>query len=219
MRGGQFERTDSTRLRRLPRRGSHEREQIYAILDEALVCHMGFTVEEQTFVIPTLCARLEDELYVHGSSASRALAAIGSGARVCVTATLIDGLVLARSAFNHSVNYRSVVVLGAARSVDEDEEKAAALRMFTDRLIPGRSQDVRGPNAKELRATRVLRMRLDEASAKVRSGPPQDDEEDLGSECWAGVVPLELRALAPVDAPDLAAGIDVPRYASEYRRS
>jgi hypothetical protein len=214
-----LERSEKTRFRRLPRRGSHEREQIYAILDEALVGHMGFTVDEQTYVIPTLSARLGDELYVHGSSASRALEAMSSGLRVCVTVTLIDGLVLARSAFNHSVNYRSVVVLGEAVAVEDDQEKAEVLKHFTERLISGRSEDVRGPNAKELRATRILRIPLEEASAKVRDGPPEDDEEDLGIDCWAGVMPLELRALPPHPAPDLRDGIAMPGYASNYKRA
>lgn len=209
-------RTERTRLRRLPRRGSHEREQVDEILDAALVCHLGFTLEQQTYVIPTLSARLGDELYIHGSAASRALAAMSSGLRVCATVTLIDGLVLARSAFNHSVNYRSVVILGQARPVDDEQEKARALRLFTERIVPGRSEHVRGPSAKELRATRVLRMSLGECSAKVRSGPPGDDAEDLALDCWAGVIPLELRALPPVAAPDLRPGIELPSYVRDY---
>jgi nitroimidazol reductase NimA-like FMN-containing flavoprotein (pyridoxamine 5'-phosphate oxidase superfamily) len=210
--------TERTRLRRYPARGDFDEATIRAILDEALVCHMGFAVDGQPYVIPTLCARVDDELYVHGSAASRALRGLSGGIPVCVTATLIDGLVLARSAFHHSVNYRSVVVLGTAELIESAEEKEAALRRFVERVVPGRWEDVRGPTDRELRATSVLRLPLGEASAKVRSGGPVDDAEDLGLDVWAGVIPLELRALAPIADPALRKGIDTPEYAERYVR-
>jgi nitroimidazol reductase NimA-like FMN-containing flavoprotein (pyridoxamine 5'-phosphate oxidase superfamily) len=210
--------TERTRLRRYPARGDYERATIHAILDEALVCHMGFALDGQPYVIPTLCARVDDTLYVHGSAASRALRELSGGIAVCVTATLIDGLVLARSAFHHSVNYRSVVVLGTAELIEGAAEKEAALRRFVERLVPGRWKDVRGPTGRELRATSVLRLPLNEASAKVRSGGPVDDAEDLGLDVWAGVIPLELQALAPIADPALRKAIDTPEYAQRYVR-
>ncbi|MFP5379649.1 MAG: pyridoxamine 5'-phosphate oxidase family protein [Vicinamibacteria bacterium] len=199
--------SDRTRLRRAPARGAHDRATIDAILDEALVAHLGFAVDGQPYVIPTLHARVGDDLYVHGSAASRALRALAAGAPACLTATLLDGLVLARSAFHHSVNYRSVVVLGEARPVDDGDELVAALRAFTDKLVPGRWDEVRGPSAQELKGTRALRMRLTEASAKVRGGPPVDDDEDMARDVWAGVVPLALGAGPLEPDPQLAAGV------------
>jgi uncharacterized protein len=210
--------TERTRLRRYPARGDYDEATIHAILDEALVCHMGFAVDGQPYVIPTLCARIDDKLYVHGSAASRALRGLSGGIAVCVTVTLIDGLVLARSAFHHSVNYRSVVVLGTAEVIDDATEKEAALRRFVERVVPGRWEDVRGPTDRELRATSVLRLPLSEASAKVRSGGPVDDAEDLGLDVWAGVIPLELRALEPVADPALRVGVDTPGYVERYAR-
>lgn len=212
---GRIERTYRTRLRRYPERASYERDSIYAVLDEALVCHMGFTVAEQPYVIPTLCARVDDCLYLHGSAASRALKTMASIPRVCVTATVIDGLVLARSAFFHSVNYRSVVVVGAAESI-ADDEKLIALERLTDTLVDGRWNDVRPPTPQELKGTKILRMPLEEASLKSRSGPPSDLEEDLELDTWSGVIPLELRALPPVPDPTLRPGIAVPQYVAGY---
>jgi nitroimidazol reductase NimA-like FMN-containing flavoprotein (pyridoxamine 5'-phosphate oxidase superfamily) len=210
--------TERTRLRRYPARGDYDEATIHAILDEALVCHMGFAVDGQPYVIPTLCARVDDELYLHGSAASRALRELSGGIAVCVTATLIDGIVLARSAFHHSVNYRSVVVLGTAELIESAAEKEAALQRFVERVVPGRWEDVRGPTDRELRATSVLRLPLSEASAKVRSGGPVDDAEDLGLDVWAGVIPLELQPLAPIADPALRKGIDTPEYAARYLR-
>jgi nitroimidazol reductase NimA-like FMN-containing flavoprotein (pyridoxamine 5'-phosphate oxidase superfamily) len=210
------DRTDRTKLKRYPERASYERDDIDAILDEALVCHMGFVVDDQPYVIPTLCARVGDYLYLHGSSASRALRTMGKAPRVCVTASLMDGLVLARSAFFHSVNYRAVVVLGEVTEIDDPEEKEIALEAFTNALVPGRWDDVRRPTTQELKATKVLRMPLDEASVKVRNGPPSDEEADLELDGWAGIIPLEVRALAPVPAPDLRDGIEVPEPISNY---
>jgi nitroimidazol reductase NimA-like FMN-containing flavoprotein (pyridoxamine 5'-phosphate oxidase superfamily) len=203
---------ERTRLRRKPQRGSHDRSVIDAILDEALVAHMGFAHEGQPFVIPTLHARLGDEVLVHGSSASRAMRALAEGAPLCLTVTLIDGLVLARSAFHHSVNYRSVVLLGHARLLETSEEKEAALHAFTERVAPGRWDHIRWPSAKELKATKVLALPIDEASAKVRNGPPGDDDEDYAMDTWAGVVPLRVTPGAPEDDPLLRAGIPVPEH-------
>ena len=190
--------TARTRLRRLPERGVFDRAAIYRILDDAFVCHLAFAVEGQPFAIPTGYARLGDALYVHGSAASRMVRQLSAGLEVCCTVTLIDGLVLARSAFHHSVNYRSVVGLGTARLVDDREEKLAALRGFTEHVVPGRWAELRPITDQELKGTAVLALPIEEASAKVRSGPPKDDEDDLSWPVWAGVVPLVTSAGAPV---------------------
>ena len=202
--------TERTTLRRLPKRGVYEREAVYKILDEGFVCHVGFVVEGQPFVIPTAYGREGDTLFVHGAKASRMLKALRDGAEVCVTVTLVDGLVLARSAFHHSMNYRSVVVFGKARLVESDEEKLDALRAFTEHVVPGRWQASRIPNKQELDATLVLALPLAEASAKVRTGPPIDEEEDMTLPFWAGVIPLDYVAGDAVDSPDLAEGIQLP---------
>lgn len=180
-------------MKREPQRARYDRETIEAILDEALICHLGFEVDGQPYVIPTLHARVGDRLYVHGSAASRLLRHLAGGAPVCVTVTLVDGLVLARSVFNHSVNYRSVVVFGTA-TVVEDDEKREALRALTEQLAPGRWDEARPPTEKELKATWILSLPLDEASAKVRTGPEEDEPEDLDLPVWAGVVPVHLAA-------------------------
>jgi nitroimidazol reductase NimA-like FMN-containing flavoprotein (pyridoxamine 5'-phosphate oxidase superfamily) len=193
----------------MPKRGVYERRTIDSILDEALVCHLGFVQDGQPFVIPTIHARIGDVVYVHGSSASRALRTLGAGFPACLTVTLLDALVLARSAFNHSMNYRSVVVLGTARPVGDPDEKLRALEQFTEQLIPGRWAEIRWPTPTELKATSVLSLVLDECSAKLRTGPPADDEEDYARDTWAGVVPLRLEALPPVPDPRLRAGIPV----------
>jgi len=185
-------RTERTRLRRLPERGSHEWAVIAAILDEALVCHVGFVVDGAPVVIPTAHARLGTTLYLHGAPASRMLRSLAGGVDVCVTATLLDGLVLARSLFHHSLNYRSVVCFGRAAEVTDLAEKEAALRGFAEHVLPGRAAEVRAPSRGELLATRVLALPLEEASAKLRTGPPKDDEEDLALPVWAGVVPVAL---------------------------
>jgi nitroimidazol reductase NimA-like FMN-containing flavoprotein (pyridoxamine 5'-phosphate oxidase superfamily) len=187
-----FEPTEKTKLKRLPKRAEYERAAVYGILDEAFICHVGFVVEGQPFVIPTGFARCGDLLYIHGSQASRMLRTLRGGVDVCVTVTLVDGLVLARSAFHHSMNYRSVVVLGRARVVDEPLEKMEALRALTDHIVPERWEQVRPPNESEMKATMVLALPLVEASAKVRTGPPIDDEEDYLLPIWAGVLPLTL---------------------------
>jgi len=208
--------TDRTTVRRLPARGSHDRALIYSILDEAPVCHVGFVVDGRPFVIPTLHVRVGDRLYMHGSPGSRMLKAMAGGVEVCVTATLIDGLVLARSAFHHSMNYRSVAVFGVAIAVDDPDEKARVLQALSEHLVPGRWRDVRSPSPGELKATSVLSLPIDEASAKVRTGPPIDDEEDYAVPAWAGVVPLSLRAGEPVPCPRLDPQIELPVYARSY---
>jgi uncharacterized protein len=190
--------TPTTKLRRLPKRGAHDRPTIDAILDEALISHVGFVHDGRPAVIPTLHARLGNEVLIHGSAASRMLRALASGIDLCLTTTLIDGLVLARSAFHHSVNYRSVVLYGKAHLVSVPDEKEQALEAFTERLVSGRWADVRWPTRKELKATTVLKLPIDEGSAKVRTGPPIDDDEDYALDVWAGVVPLTLTRGQPV---------------------
>jgi uncharacterized protein len=201
-----------TKLRRIPKRGAHDRETIDAILDEAMVCHLGFVHDGRPAVIPTLHARVGDEVLVHGSAASRALRALAGGIEVCLTVTLIDGLVLARSAFHHSVNYRSVVLYGTARPLTGTEELETALEAFTEKLVPGRWADVRRPTRKELKGTSALALPIEEGSAKVRTGPPIDDDEDYALETWAGVVPMRTETLAPEPDPLLRDGIAPPRY-------
>lgn len=211
--------SDLTRLRRKPARGAHDRATIDAILDEALVAHLGFVDADQPYAIPTLHARVGDTVYVHGSAASRTLRALANGASVCLTATLIDGLVLARSAGHHSVNYRSVIVFGVATPVEDPEERGEALRLFTERLVPGRWQEVRPPTVKELKGVGVLSIPIDEASAKIRTGPPIDDPEDYDLPVWAGVLPLGLTAGAPIADARLKADAQVPTTVTRWREA
>ena len=213
-----FSPTERTRVVREPHRGVYDRETIYKILDEGFVCHVGFSREAQPFVIPTLYARVGDTIYFHGSAASRMLRGAASGIPVCITVTLIDGLVLARSVFNHSMNYRSVVALGKATLVDQPEEKLEALRAFTEKILPGRWDDARQPNDKELKATSILQLPLTEVSAKIRSGPVQDDEEDYILPVWAGIVPLRLHADPPIRDERCDPAIPTPAYAANYNR-
>jgi len=212
-------RTPRTTLKRLPKRGSHEREVIDRILDEGFICHVGFVVDGQPFVIPTGYARVEDRLIVHGSQASRMLRVLGQGIDVCITVTLIDGLVLARSAFHHSMNYRSVMVFGRATIVDDREEKLQALFALSEHMIPGRWKDVREPSEEELQQTTVLSLPIEEGSAKIRMGPPLDDEEDYALPVWAGVIPLKVVAETPFADPRLPANTAIPDYAARYSRS
>lgn len=200
--------TSRTTVRRLPERGAYDRETIDAILDQGLHCHLGFVVDSQPYVIPTIHARVGDSVVFHGSAASRMLRTLKGGVPVCLTVTLVDGLVLARSAFHHSMNYRSVVVLGRAVEITSPQERLAALEAISEHVLPGRWREVRPPSEAELRATLVLRLGLDEASAKVRSGPPSDDEEDYALPCWAGVLPLSLSAGEPAPDPRLRPGIE-----------
>jgi len=210
--------TPRTRLVRESERAVYDREAAYRILDEGFLCHVGFVVDGQPFVIPTSYGRKNDSLYIHGSAASRMLRQLKEGVPVCVTVMLLDGLVLARSIFNHSMNYRSVVVLGQATLVDDPAEKIEALRLLSEHIIPGRWADSRQPNEKELKATSVLRLPIEEFSAKVRTGPVVDDEEDYSFPTWAGVVPLEMKTGTPIDDDRLLAGQTVPGYARNYSR-
>jgi nitroimidazol reductase NimA-like FMN-containing flavoprotein (pyridoxamine 5'-phosphate oxidase superfamily) len=211
--------TERTAVKRLPKRGVYDRETINSILDEAFICHVGFIVDGQPYVIPTGFARICNELYIHGSSASRMLRNIAKGIDVCVTVTLIDGLVLARSAFHHSMNYRSVVILGKAELVEDANEKNEALEAFTEHVIPGRWAEIRWPTELELKATTVLRLPIEEASAKVRTGGPIDDEEDYDTDVWAGVLPISLVASTPIRDAKLKSNIEIPEYVSRYRRN
>jgi uncharacterized protein len=213
-----FTPTERTRLVREANRAVYDREAIYKILDEAFVCHVGFAHEGQPFVIPTLFARVGDYIYFHGSAASRMLRNVASGAAVCVTVTLIDGLILARSVFNHSMNYRSVVAVGQATLVAEPDEKLLALQAFTEKLLPGRWNDARQPNEKELKATSILKLPLTEISAKVRTGDVEDDAEDYALNVWAGVVPLRLVADPPVRDSRCDSSLPTPPYAENFRR-
>jgi uncharacterized protein len=213
-----FIQSERTKLKRLPKRGHFDRDTVYGILDEGFICHVGFAPEGQPFVIPTGYARADDKLYIHGSQASRMLRTLSGGVEVCVTVTIIDGLVLARSAFHHSMNYRSVVIFGRATLVEDREEKNAALLALSEHFIRGRWADVREPTEQELIQTTVLSLPLTEASAKIRTGPPLDDEEDYAMNVWAGVVPLKLVAGEPIKDPRLPEGIEVPEYARNYRR-
>ena len=213
--------SDRTRVRRAPKRARYDRDTIEAILDDALVCHVGFVADGRPYVIPTLHARVGDTVYLHGSTASRMVRALAAGAPACLTVTHVDGLVLARSAFHHSMNYRSVVVLGSMRLVADRGEKNRALEAFTEQLVPGRWEHVRPPSAKELKGTSVLALPLDEASAKVRTGPPVDDEEDLALPVWAGVIPLTLTPGRPEPDPRLgdARAAEPPDHVARWASS
>ena len=209
--------TARTRVVREAKRGAYDRDTVYRILDEGFLCHVGFVVDGQPFVIPTSYGRKDASLYIHGSAASRMLRQMQKyGALVCVTVTLLDGLVLARSVFNHSMNYRSVVILGKAALVDNPEEKLAALRILAEHILPGRWDDARQPNDRELKATSVLRVPIEEFSAKVRTGPPIDDEEDYSFPTWAGVLPLEMVAGKPIEDPRLDPARELPKYIRSY---
>jgi len=210
--------TPRTRVVREADRAVYDRETVYRILDEGFLCHVGFAIDGQPFVIPTSYGRKDASLYIHGSAASRMLRQLKDGFAVCVTVTLLDGLVLARSIFNHSMNYRSVVILGRAVLVEDAEEKLGALRALSEHIIPGRWDDVRQPNQRELKATSLLRVPIEEFSAKVRTGPPVDDEDDYSFPTWAGVVPLAMKAGTPMDDPKLNSSRTVPRYARNYSR-
>ena len=207
-----------TRVVREPHRGVYDRDAINQILDEGFICHVGFVVDGQPYVIPTSYGRNGDVLYVHGSAASRMLRNLDKEVPVCVTVTLLDGLVLARSIFNHSMNYRSVVILGKATLVEDPEEKLAALRVLSEHILPGRWDDARQPNERELKATSVLRIPIEEFSAKVRIGPPIDDEEDYSFPTWAGVVPLKMTVGEPINDSRLDPLREAPKYAQHYAR-
>ena len=214
-----FAPTDRTQVKRLPKRGAYDRETVFKILDEAFVCHVGFVVDGQPYVIPTNFGRSGDTLYLHGSAASRMLRTLSEGIPVCVTVTLVDGLVLARSAFHHSVNYRSVVILGTAHLVGDPAEKMEALRLFTEHIMKGRWDDIRLPTDQEMKGTTVLALPMEEVSAKVRTGGPIDDEEDYTLPMWAGVLPLPVVPAVPIPDARLNPKTEIPSYMKGYRRS
>jgi nitroimidazol reductase NimA-like FMN-containing flavoprotein (pyridoxamine 5'-phosphate oxidase superfamily) len=207
--------SDRARVKRLPARGRYDEDTIHRILDEAIVCHVAFSTDEGPVVVPTIHARVGAILYLHGSPASRMLRST-VGAEVCVAATIVDGIVAARSLFHHSLNYRSVVVFGIPREVEDPDERMSAFRAITEHVLPGRWDEARRPSPKEDKGTRLLAIRIDEASAKVRTGPPGDDEEDLGKGIWAGVIPLRTIAGAPQPAPDLEPGVEPPPSVASY---
>lgn len=210
--------TDRTTVRRLAKRGHYDRHTITAIIDEALICHVAFVVEGGPMVIPTIHTRIGDTLYFHGSAASRMLRSLSDGVEACVCVTLLDGLVMARSAFHHSMNYRSAIVFGTATVVTAREEKLRVLEALVEHVARGRSRDARAPNEAELKQTLVLALPISEASAKIRTGPPVDDEEDYSMKIWAGVLPLQLTPQEPVADERLSPGIEAPGYLKNYRR-
>lgn len=214
----QFTPTPRTRVKRLADRGKYDRDTVFAILDEGLVCHVGFTVDAQPYVIPTLFARDGDQLYLHGSAASRMLRTLSGGVQMCVTVTLVDAIVLARAAFHHSMNYRSVVVLGRATLIESRDEKLKALEAFTEKIVRGRWADVRPPNESELKQTTVLVLPLEEVSAKIRTGGPKDEKEDYDLPIWAGLLPLPTVPGAPIPDPQLRVSLDPPPYVVSYSR-
>jgi len=213
-----FTKTTKTRINRLPKRGNYERETIYRILDEALICHVGFVANGQPYVIPINFARVDDTIVLHGAKASRLLKHIEAGNSVCVEVTIVDGLVLARSVFHHSVNYRSVVLFGKGQAIEEDEKKIEALRAVSEHLIPGRWDEARLPNRKELHATRVVSIKIDEASAKVRLGPPVDEQDDYLLPVWAGILPLQEVPFLPVQDELQSQDLVLPKYIAQYSR-
>lgn len=211
-----FAKTDLNRVKRVPNRGSYDKESVYAVVDAALICHVGMVIDNRPIVIPTIHARQGDNILIHGASTSRMMNYIAEGNQLCVTVTHLDGLVLARSVFHHSMNYRSAVLYGAGEMIEDSAEKMEALRIFTEKLIPGRWDDARQPNPTESKATKIVRIPIDLASAKIRVGPPGDDDEDYGLDVWAGVLPMRtvFGDLVPDDR--LKDGVPVPDYIHEY---
>lgn len=214
-----FGKTARNKVRRLPKRESYDKAAIYEIIDEALICHVGFVQGNQPFVIPTIHARRGDELILHGATTSRMLKHIAAGNQVCIAITHLDGLVMARSVFHNSMNYRSVVLFGCGHVIESEEERLEGLRVLTDHVMPGRWAEARLPNSKELKATTLIAIPIESASAKVRTGPPADDEEDYAMPIWAGVLPIQQQFLAPINDPRLASRIEVPPYIRDRERS
>lgn len=210
--------SERSQVRRIPSRGAYDRATIDAILDEALICHVGFVVDEQPFVMPTIHVRVGDEIFLHGSKGSRMLRVVGSGAEACVTVTLLDGLVLARSAFHHSMNYRSVALFGQGRKVTDESEKDRVFDALVEHTVPGRSADARMPSENEAAATEVVGFPIDEASAKIRTGPPGDEEADYALPIWAGIVPFRPVPGTPIPDPKNLDGVATPDYVTNYRR-
>ncbi len=210
--------SNKIKVKRMPKRGFYDLETICKILDDTFVCHIGFTSEGQTFVIPIAFGRKDDTIYFHGAKGSRMLKVLQSGPEICVTVSIIDGIVLARSAFHHSINYRSVVLFGKAEEITEDDKKTTALKYITDHIIRGRWDEVREPNRKELNATSVFQLKINEASAKIRTGPPIDEEEDMGMNVWAGVIPIKNIAAEPIRDAQLNGDIILPGYIKDYMK-
>jgi nitroimidazol reductase NimA-like FMN-containing flavoprotein (pyridoxamine 5'-phosphate oxidase superfamily) len=217
--GSTYKPTERTQVRRKRDRGRYERELVHRILDEALICHVGFVTDGQPYVIPTIHARDGETLYLHGSPANRTMGALSEGAPLCVTVTLIDELVLARSARQHSLNYRSVVLFGSAREVTDPAEKEQALQAVVEHMVPGRSAEIRGPDAKELETTKVVALSIEEASAKVREDPPVDKRRDLSSESWAGLLPLAVAPGEPIPSENVPPDLPVPEHVRNWSRS
>ena len=210
--------TPQTQVKRAPKRGIYDRQTIYNILDEALYCHVGFVADGHPFVMPTIHVRIKDQLYIHGSTASRMIRTLQSGAPVCITVTLLDGLVLARSAYHHSMNYRSAVVLGTMSAITDPNEKLTVFNALVENIAPNRSTQVRPPNEQENKATALMAITLNEASAKIRTGPPIDDESDYDLPVWAGVVPLTLQANTPIPDNRLMPNVTCPENIQHYNR-
>jgi len=213
----QFKKSKRSKINRLPVRGFYDKETVYKIIDETYYCHVSFVHDNQPFIIPTIHARMNDTILLHGAKASRLLKHISAGKKICIAFTLMDGLVLARSVFHHSINYRSVVLFGKGREVIDEEEKVAAFHAITDHIMPGRWEDARRPNQKEINATAVVLINIDEASAKIRTGPPVDDEEDYQLPVWAGVLPFKLKCNKPEQDPKLGQNIPLPRYIKNFQ--
>jgi len=214
----QFPKTERNRVKRLPQRGYYDTETIYKILDEALICHVGLVDNKEPYVIPINFARMDDTIVLHGSKSSRLLKHVEAGKPVCIETTILDGLVLARSVFHHSVNFRSVVLFGTGRTIEDEQEKLAALKAITEHLIPGRWNEARLPNQKELSATQVVSIRIEEASAKIRTGLPGDDEDDYDLPVWAGLLPMQEMSLSPIPDERLKDGVPLPEYIEKYSR-
>ena len=214
-----FEKTKKTRVKQAPQRGHYDRETAYAILDEGMVCHIGIVVDGKPVVIPTVYWRDGDDLYFHGASKSRLILASREAEEICITVTLLDALVIARSGFHHSMNYRSVVMFGRAEQVTDDDEQFAALKIFMEGVAPGRWDELRAPNKQEMKATIIMRLPINEATSKIRSGPPIDDDEDMAADVWAGEIPIALTYGEPVPDPQLRAGIAVPGNLPSGKRS
>jgi nitroimidazol reductase NimA-like FMN-containing flavoprotein (pyridoxamine 5'-phosphate oxidase superfamily) len=211
--------TPKTTVKRLPQRGAYDRETIHRILDEGTICHVGFVEDSKPVVIPTIYVRVGERICLHGSKGSRMLQTLAQGAEACITVTLLDGLVLARSAFHHSMNYRSVIAFGTGSAIEDSKEKNSVLHALSEKVIPGRWQEIRVPSEAELNGTQVVAITIREASAKIRTGPPKDDEKDYALPIWAGVLPLTLMPSAPIPDPLLPEGIPVPEHVTNYRRT
>lgn len=212
----EFNNSGKSMVKRLPKRGFYDKDTIYKILDEAIICNISFIMDNQPFIIPTSYARVDDAIYIHGAKTSRLLKIMDGRTNLCISVTLLDAYVLARSAFHHSMNYRSVVIFGTGQIIHNDEEKLIALKAFSDHLVPGRWEDARQPSEKELHATHVVKIRIDEASAKIRTGPPSDDTVDYELDVWAGLLQFKTVLLDPVDDPRLKDGVNVPEYIQKF---